>query len=142
MKKLRVTVEGKVYEVLVEVLDEGAPAVVAARPPAPVAATPAPAPVAAPSAPAAAPAPVARPSPAAARAPVGAGDIIAPLSGKVVSFDVKVGDPVAEGAQVATIVAMKMNTYIFAHRGGKVAALLAAPGDGVEEGAALLRLED
>ncbi len=135
MKKLRVTVEGKVYEVLVELLDDAgspaAPAPVAS--PAPVAAPAALAPVAAPVSAPAAPKPA---TPAAA----GAGDIPSPLAGKVVSIDVKVGQAVAEGAQVATVEAMKMNTYIYAPRAGTVSAILVNPGDGVEEGAPLLRL--
>ncbi len=129
MKKLRVTVEGKVYDVLVEVLDEGTPAA-APRAAAPVAA---PAIVASVAAPAAAPA-------AAPRGPAGSGDIASPLAGKVVSLDVKVGQTVAEGAQVATIEAMKMNTYIFAPKAGTVAAILVNPGDGVEEGTLMMRL--
>lgn len=129
MKKLRVTVEGKVYDVLVEVLDEGTPAA-APRAAAPVAA---PAIVASVAAPAAAPA-------AAPRGPAGSGDIASPLAGKVVSLDVKVGQTVAEGAQVATIEAMKMNTYIFAPKAGTIAAILVNPGDGVEEGTVMIRL--
>lgn len=133
MKKLRVTVEGKVYEVLVEVLDEGAAtSAPVARPEAP-ALTPAPL-SAAPITP---PAPVPRPAPAAT---AGANDVSCPLSGKLVSIDVKIGQAVAEGAQVATIEAMKMNTYIYAPKSGSVAEILATPGDGVEEGAVLLRL--
>lgn len=132
MKKLRVTVEGKAYEVLVEMLDEtGAPSPVAA----PVAAPASLAPVA--SAPVAAPAPAPK---SAAPAAGGAGDIPSPLAGKVVSIDVKVGQAVEEGAQVATVEAMKMNTYIYAPRAGIIAAILVNPGDGVEEGATLLRL--
>lgn len=104
MKKLRVTVDGKTYEVLVEMVDE------------PAAATP-------PRAPAAA-----------------AGDITSPLAGKVVSVDVAVGQTVAVGAQVATIEAMKMNTFIYAEAAGTVAAVLVQPGDSVEEGAPLVRL--
>lgn len=127
MKKLRVTVEGKVYDVLVEVLDEGTPAS-APRPtaPAPVASATVAAPVAAPA--------------AAPRGPAGSGDIPCPLAGKLVSIDVKLGQAVEEGTQVATIEAMKMNTYIFAPRAGMIAEILAAPGDGVEEGAVLIRL--
>lgn len=129
MKKLRVTVEGKVYDVLVEMLDESTPAA-APRAAAPVAA---PAPVASVAAPAAAPV-------AAPRGPAGSGDIASPLAGKVVSLDVKVGQAVAEGAQVATVEAMKMNTYIFAPKAGTVAAILVNPGDGVEEGTVMMRL--
>jgi biotin carboxyl carrier protein len=134
MKKLRVTVEGKVYEVLVELLDDtGVPTAVSGSAPAqPIA------PPAAPSAPlVASPSPASRPvSPGVA----GAGDIPSPLAGKVVSIDVKVGQAVEEGAQVATVEAMKMNTYIYAPRAGTIAAILVNPGDGVEEGAPLLRL--
>lgn len=129
MKKLRVTVEGKVYEVLVEMLDEGAPA---APSPAPVASSAVSASVGAPAP--AAPAPAARPAAA------GAGDVPSPLAGKIVSIDVKVGQTVAEGAQVATVEAMKMNTYIFAPKAGRIEAILVNPGDGVEEGTVLLRI--
>jgi biotin carboxyl carrier protein len=121
MKKLRVTVEGTVYDVLVEMLDEG---------------TPAAAPHAA--APVATLAPVA--SAAAPDGPPASGDIPSPLAGKVVSLDVKVGQSVAAGAQVATIEAMKMNTYLYAPKAGTVAAILVNPGDGVEEGTVMIRL--
>jgi glutaconyl-CoA/methylmalonyl-CoA decarboxylase subunit gamma len=128
MKKLRVTVEGKAYEVLVEILDEGAPGAAAApSAPAPVAAATV-APVAA--------APVAAP----AAATAGSGDVVCPLAGKLVSIDVKVGQIVDEGAQLATVEAMKMNTYIYAPKSGKVTEILAAAGEGVEEGMVLLRL--
>ncbi len=130
MKKLRVTVEGKVYEVLVEMLDDAgqsapspAPAPVSAAPVASVAAAPSPAP--------------AQASVAAAGGP---GDVASPLAGKIVSIDVKVGQSVAEGAQVATIEAMKMNTYIFAPKAGRVDAVFVNAGDGVEEGTPLLRI--
>lgn len=126
MKKLRVTVEGKAYEVLVEILDEGtqtaAPASVA---PATVAA-----PVNAPAAPKAAP----KPSSAAP------GDVVSPLAGKLVSYDVKIGDSVKEGDQVATVEAMKMNTYIYAPKAGKVTETLIPTGEGVEEGTVILRI--
>ena len=124
MKKLRVTVEGKVYEVLVEILDEGTQT----APPMPVA----PATVA-PVAPAA-------PVSTAPKNPAAPGDVVSPLAGKLVSIDVKLGDTVAEGAQVATIEAMKMNTYMYAPKAGKVTATLVTPGDGVEEGTVVLRI--
>lgn len=129
MKKLRVTIEGKVYEVLVETIDDHGKST-AVAPSQPVSAAPAAAPVSA----APVSAPVARP------AAGGAGDVTSPLAGKIVSIDVKVGDTVAEGAQVATIEAMKMNTYIFAPKAGKVAEVLASAGEGVEEGTVLLRI--
>lgn len=127
MKKLRVTVEGKAYEVLVEILDE--PGLQAAAP-RPV--------VAAPTAPAAASSPAITSTPAPAAS--GPGDVPSPLAGKIVSIDVKIGQQVEEGAQVATVEAMKMNTYIYAPKAGAVSAILVNPGDGVEEGTALLRI--
>lgn len=126
MKKLRVTVEGKAYEVLVEVLDEGEGSRLV---PAPVAA-PALTPTAAPPA---STAPSAAPRAA-------AGDIVSPLAGKVVSIDVAMGQSVKPGDQLATIEAMKMNTFVFADGAGKVTAILAQAGGAVEEGAPLLRL--
>lgn len=127
MKKLRVTVEGKAYEVLVEILDEGTQTAA----PVPVASTSVGAvPVAAPAAPKATPKGSAAP-----------GDVVSPLAGKLVSVDVKIGDTVAEGAQVATIEAMKMNTYIYAPKAGKVASIAINAGDGVEEGTVLLHIE-
>jgi len=117
MKKLRVTVDGKVYEVFVEILDDAPSAGAPAVPVAPVSNAPA--------------APV--PS-------TDAGAIVSPLAGKVVSIDVQPGQTLAEGAQVATIEAMKMNTYIYAPKAGRVAEVLAQAGDAVAEGAVLLRL--
>jgi biotin carboxyl carrier protein len=127
MKKLRVTVEGKVYEVLVEIMDEGAPAAHASVP-ASIQVPP--------------PSPISAPVAAVAQRPASAGsdDVTSPLAGKVVSIDVKTGDPIAEGAQVATIEAMKMNTYVFAPKSGRIGAVLVNAGDGVEEGAVILRL--
>jgi len=124
MKKLRVTVEGKVYEVLVEILDEGTQTA------APMSFAPA---TVAPVAPAA-------PVSTAPRTSSAPGDVVSPLAGKLVSIDVKLGDTVAEGAQVATIEAMKMNTYIYAPKAGKITAALITPGDGVEEGTVILRI--
>ncbi len=121
MKKLRVTIEGKTYEVLVELIDD-APA------------TTAPATAAAPR-----PAASAPPPPAPARTVVTTSDIVSPLAGKIVSIDVKPGQAVAEGAQVAILEAMKMNTYLYASRAGTIGAVLVNPGDNVEEGAPIVR---
>jgi biotin carboxyl carrier protein len=125
MKKLRVTVDGKTYEVLVEMLDE------------PAAAAPEPARRPAAPRPAPAPAPVAPTANTVTAAP---GDVVSPLAGKIVSIDVSVGQTIEGGAQIATIEAMKMNTFVYAEAGGKVAAVLVQPGEGVEEGAPLIRL--
>jgi biotin carboxyl carrier protein len=124
VKKLRITVEGKTYEVVVETVDDPATraAKVASRPVA-----------AAPSAPAAAPAPAAKP------AAGGSSDSIrSQLAGRIVSVDVKEGDAVEAGVQVLVLEAMKMNTPVTANISGKVAKIYVAAGDTVEEGQALL----
>lgn len=131
IKKLRVTVDGRSYDVLVETSDEAAPAPVAAPVAAPVLpATPvaaAPAPVAAPAA----------PKPDAA----GANDVPSPLAGRVVAVVAQPGQAVKEGENLLTLEAMKMNTLINAPRAGTVKSVKVAVGDAVEEGQALVTLE-
>lgn len=123
LKRLRITINGEPFEVTAEVLDE------ASLPAAPALSSPVPSAVASPDL-AAAP----RPAPAAG----GSGVIASPMSGKLVGYAVKVGDVVAVGDELATVEAMKMNTYVHAEAAGKVHELLANPGDGVEEGQGIL----
>lgn len=127
MKRLRVTVDGRVFEVMVEVLDEGAtaaPAVAAA----PVASAPvASAPVQAPPAP-----------PRRAATAVGSGNVTSPLAGRIVEVHPKLGQQVSEGDLVITLEAMKMNTQVFATCSGKITAINTKPGDAVQEGDVLL----
>ena len=139
MKKLRITVDGKVFDVSVELLDQVS-STTAAPAPAPVAA---PAPVsrttsAAASAPVAAPSPA--PAPAPAPAAAGAGDVPSPLAGKVVSLDVAAGASVKAGDQILTLEAMKMNTIIYAPASGTLTAFCVNPGDTVQEGQALAKI--
>lgn len=125
MEHLRITVEGKVYDVVVEKIGSGssnsqpapAPVVRAAAAPAP--AKPAPAP--APSAPHEA----------------GAGDVTSPLAGLVQAIDAAVGTVVKEGDAVVTLEAMKMYTAINAPTAGTITAIHVKVGDAVEEGQAL-----
>jgi len=131
IKKLRVTVDGRSYDVTVEMSADAAPAPPPLAPPvlAPVAVA---APVAAP-----APTAPATPQPAAA----GANDVPSPLAGRVVAINVQAGQAVNEGDHLVTLEAMKMNTLINAPRAGKVKEIKAAVGDAVEEGQALVTLE-
>jgi len=134
IKKLRVTVDGKPYEVTVEVADESqseaaplaapAPASLNVRPPA--AAAPAPS------------APVATPAPA--KTAAGPGSVPSPLAGRVTAIAVKPGQDVKEGEQLLTLEAMKMNTFVFAPKAGKVGAVHVAVGDAVNEGQALAQI--
>jgi biotin carboxyl carrier protein len=128
IRKLRVTVDGKPYDVSVEIPDDAAP-MPAPKPAvaAPVAATPTPP-----------PAPVSAPTAAAAAGP---GDVASPLSGRVTAIIVQVGQAVKEGDHLITLEAMKMNTFVFAPRAGKVTEIKVAVGAAVDEGQALARLE-
>ena len=128
-KTLRITVNGKVYDVTAEILGEetGAPPV--ARAAAGVAT----------AAPAVAPAPA--PTPQMATPPAGgSGAILSPLAGKVVTIHTPVGSVVAAGDHVVTLEAMKMNTIVAAASRGTVAAVHVSAGDAVEEGQMLMTL--
>lgn len=124
MKKLRITVEGKAYEVLVEMLDEhqAPPVTVAHR--APLASAPVSAP----------------PASSGGSAAAGPGDVVSPLAGRIVSLDVNIGDSVEPGTRLITIEAMKMNTYVNSQAAGKVTAILVNPGDAVEENQPLVTI--
>jgi glutaconyl-CoA/methylmalonyl-CoA decarboxylase subunit gamma len=130
-RHLRVSVDGKAYDVVVEELasDADAPPHQPSAPPAPRAAepAPAPAPVAAP-----APAPSAPVAKAAAPGSGGPDDRVAPLSGVVVEIHVAVGDVVAVDQPVAVLEAMKMKSVIGAHKAGRITAIYVEAGDGVE----------
>lgn len=121
MKKLRVTVAGKVYEVTVEILDEedrGTPQ---------------------PSKPVTPPSPE-EPAMPVTISPVHAGlrEVNSPLSGRVVAISVQAGQTVKEGDRLMILEAMKMNNYIYAPHGGQISAILVKVGDAVEEGQPLL----
>jgi len=134
IKKLRVTVDGKSYDVTVEMSEDMA----TPSAPSPPAASPAPNP----PAPPALPEPVrAAPSPPATAAAVGSGDVPSPLTGRVIAVMVQTGQPVKENDHLVTIEAMKMNTFVFAPKAGKVAEIKVSIGDAVVEGQGLARIE-
>ncbi|PWM32199.1 MAG: acetyl-CoA carboxylase biotin carboxyl carrier protein subunit [Verrucomicrobia bacterium] len=136
MKKLRITVDGKTYDVEVEVLGGKVSSIVPAAAPAvqaAPAAAPAPAPIVPPAAPAA-------PAPKAPAAPAGAKDIASPLAAVVVSVNVKEGQQVNEGDLVVMLEAMKMNTPVNATCSGTVGKICVSAGQSVEEGQVLISL--
>ena len=130
MKKLRITVEGKTYEVEVEILGSRIASVAPAAASAPVASAPVSAPVAAP-----APAPK-----KAAPAPAGANDIACPLAAVVVAVNVKEGQQVKAGDLLVTLEAMKMNTPVNSPADGTVSKICVSAGQSVNEGEVLLSL--
>ncbi|WP_150305304.1 carboxyl transferase domain-containing protein [Pseudomonas saliphila] len=76
-----------------------------------------------------------------ANVPHGCLSLNAPVQGVLVSLDVKAGDAVAAGQQVAIIEAMKMEFEVKATQSGIVHALAAAPGDNLFESSPLLFIE-
>ena len=134
IKRLRVTVDGNTYDVTVEMADE--------TPGQPVAAPPSPQPSVAPqpepiSTPAPRPPP---PPPQSATGPTGPGDVPSPLAGRVTAVVVNAGQDVKEGDHLLTLEAMKMNTFVFAPKSGKVSEIKTAVGDAVEENQILMRI--
>ncbi|MDE6196454.1 MAG: acetyl-CoA carboxylase biotin carboxyl carrier protein subunit [Muribaculaceae bacterium] len=71
----------------------------------------------------------------------GAGAVVAPLPGVVISVNVKVGDTVSAADTVVVLEAMKMENSIRAGRDGKVASINVNPGDSVLQDAVLITLE-
>jgi 3-methylcrotonyl-CoA carboxylase alpha subunit len=71
-----------------------------------------------------------------------AGQLTAPMPGKLIAYMAKPGDKVARGQALAVIEAMKMEHTIHAPRDGVVRDCLYAPGDQVGEGSELLRLRE
>ena len=126
MKNYTITVNGNVYDVVVEEgVSTGAPAA------APRAAAPKAAPVAAPKA-----------APAAPKASTGAGSIRveAGAAGKVFKIEAGVGTAVKKGDAVVIIEAMKMEIPVVAPEDGTVASIDVAVGDAIEAGAVLATL--
>lgn len=131
--KYKVTLNGKTYEVEVEVgkvvlLDEYETCA-----PAPAAAPAATAAPAAPAAPAAAPAP----------APVALSDgepVNAPMPGNILRIDVKEGDKVKAGQTLLILEAMKMENEIAAPKDGTVVQIATSKGAVVETGTPLIVL--
>jgi len=127
MKRLRITVGDKSYDVTVETLDAAGNPMPVPEPPPSVASASVTAP------------PSSSPS-AAASSAAGPGVVVSPLGGNVVGIPVKLGQTVQEGDQLVVLEAMKMNTYISAPESGKIVEIFVKVGEGVCEGAALLRI--
>lgn len=125
MKKLRITVGKKTYDVTVEVLSDE---------------TPQQAPIQSPrSNPVN---PTIEPSaPAKPRQPVAGGSIVSPMAGVVKSILVSEGDDVQQGQELLVLEAMKMDNKVTAPRAATVASVDVAEGESVPEGHVLLVLE-
>ncbi len=125
-KHLRITIDGRQYDVTVEDLSEGVgqlypqPGSMNIVPPAP---------------------PVAHQPPVAtAHAAPGAGDVNSTLGGMVDSVLVSVGQTVSQGDRLVIVEAMKMKTPMIAHRAGTVAVIAVKAGEAVDAGQLLVSL--
>lgn len=79
-------------------------------------------------------------APAAAAAPGSGAGVTAPLSGSVARVLVEEGQAIAAGDVLVVLEAMKMETEITAPTGGVVSAVLVSPGDAVSGGQVLVEL--
>ena len=129
LKKFKITVDGRPYEVTVEDISESPSLIIPQESDMP----------ASPSV--SAPAAAAAPAPSAATAEAGENDVLSPLGGVVVSIDVSEGQAVNEGDKVVTLEAMKMKTIVAAKRSGTVRNIAVKAGDGVEAGQILMSVE-
>jgi biotin carboxyl carrier protein len=120
MKKFKINVNGKTYEVEVEEI--GGASSVATPIAAPVTTTPAA--TAAPQ--------------AATPAPAGAEVVSAPMPGKIMAIKVTVGQQVKEGDLILVLEAMKMENEIFCGTGGTVKEIKVSEGAAVNPGDALV----
>lgn len=110
MKKLKVTVDGRSYEVEIEALE---------------------------SADAAGSNPT---QPTATQAPADGEAVLSPLAGKVVEIKVDMGATVGEGDTLLVLEAMKMNTLVSSTASGSITAIPVSAGDIVEEGQTLVTI--
>ena len=86
----------------------------------------------------------ASPPPAALRKPAGAGKgtLSAPMPGVILEVNVKAGDQVTRGQQVAILDAMKMHNVIGAPRAGTIAEIFVVAGQNVDHGDAIAKFKE
>jgi len=131
MKKYKITVDGKSYEVDVEEMGQGTAVPLSTVPTQPVAA---PAPLAK-AAPAASAAPAEPPQAVVASAASVQGEKLpAPMPGTILSVSVSAGQTVKKGEVMLILEAMKMENEIVAHKDGVISGVFVQKGSTVNAG--------
>jgi biotin carboxyl carrier protein len=128
MSKYRITLEGKTYEMDVELIGEGGAVKPVAK------AAPAQPAVSVPAATTAAPAQQANQE-------VSSGSVVAPMPGTVIKIVKNVGDEVKAGELVLILEAMKMENEISAPVSGKISAINCTAGGTVNGGDVLFEVK-
>ena len=134
MRKFKITVDGKVYEVEVEEVGENKASEGAVSAPQPVVTKVKEEPVKP------KPAKVSN-SPAPSKVPTAAvagEEVVAPMPGKVLQLKVSEGDSVKEGDTLLILEAMKMENEIIANASGSIKKIIAAVNDMVDTGDVLM----
>jgi urea carboxylase len=72
----------------------------------------------------------------------GSGEVFALMPGKLLRFEVAVGDTVAEKQPVAIMESMKMETALYAPMAGRVSEIRCEPGQTVDMGQVVLVIEE
>lgn len=83
----------------------------------------------------------ARPSSAGASSAAAAGTVRAPMAGKLLRLDVRLGDAVKAGQALAVIEAMKMENELVAPLDGVIVELAQAAPSAIDKGALIARIE-
>ena len=133
MKKLKITVEGKSYDVTVEVLGDETPATPKYEDPIPLTKTPR---TKTPEVAPVATVPEVKPEPET----LDNGEMLSPIAGNVVELLVSKGDQVSKGQEILYLEALKMESPVLAPCDGTIEDIAVKEGDSVEEGQLLLKL--
>lgn len=141
MRKFRIEVNGKVYEVKVEEITSSAPATVAVADRPQIVRTPKPFETLKLEPPKVEVKPITRVEEKAAPPPPKDGGITSPMQGTIVQVKVKAGDAVKKGDVIAVVEAMKMENDVRSHRSGVVKSVHVNIGQTVSPGTLLAMVE-
>ena len=130
MSKYRITMDGKTYEMEIELMNGNAPVAAPKKEEAPVKAASVQA------------APVKTAAAAAVQQPATGNAVTSPMPGTILKVNVSLGDTVQKGQAILVLEAMKMENEISAPKAGKIIALHVKQGDSVQGGDALFEIEE